>query len=171
MDFILSTPRGTRMDASTAETDTGAPSGAPRKRDFCSLPPSSQYEFGGAFVTEKVRVTVTDIMYNACFIEYRDACGTNVTTGIMRLYGGVAKDATGKELGRIGLCGQGISISLSPCLFLSRCLSPCPPSGCCGGPSRLRSSSIPSLHSSPCGVHRRSNRRIESCFARPAWTR
>ena len=35
MDFILSTPRGTRMDASTAETDTGAPSGAPKKRDFC----------------------------------------------------------------------------------------------------------------------------------------
>ena len=97
MDFILSTPRGTRMDASTAETDTGAPSGAPKKRDFCSLPPSSQYEFGGAFVTEKVRVTVTDIMYSACFIGYRDACGTHVTTGIMRLYGGVAKDATGKK--------------------------------------------------------------------------
>ena len=53
MDFILSTPRGARMDASTAETDTGAPSGAPKKRDFCSLPPSSQYEFGEAFVTKK----------------------------------------------------------------------------------------------------------------------
>ena len=108
MDFILSTPRGARMDASTAETDTGAPSGAPKKRDFCSLPPSSQYEFGEAFVMPRYSllanrkygtftVTVTDIMYNVRFIEYRDACGMTFTTGIMRLYGGVAKDATGKE--------------------------------------------------------------------------
>ena len=44
MDFILSTPRGTRMDASTAETDTGAPSGAPKKR---SLRDSVAGLFGG----------------------------------------------------------------------------------------------------------------------------
>jgi hypothetical protein len=44
VDFILSTPRGTRMDASTAETDTGAPSGAPRKR---SLRDSVAGLFGG----------------------------------------------------------------------------------------------------------------------------
>ena len=78
MDFILSTPRGTRMDASTAETDTGAPSGAPKKRDFCSLPPSSQYEFGEAFVMPRysllanrkygtLTVTVIYIMYDVRF--------------------------------------------------------------------------------------------------------
>jgi hypothetical protein len=44
VDFILSTPRGTRMDASTAETDTGAPSGAPKKR---SLRDSVAGLFGG----------------------------------------------------------------------------------------------------------------------------
>ena len=170
MDFILSTPRGTRMDASTAETDTGAPSGAPKKRDFCSLPPSSQYEPCEAVVKDIMHITVTDIMYNVCFIEYRYVWD-GFNDGGVRLYGGMATDATGKELGRIGVCGRGISISLSLCPFPSRCLSPCPPSGCCGGPSRLRSSSLPSLHPSPCGVHRRSSRRIESCFARPAWTR
>ena len=44
MDFIISTPRGARMDASTAETDTGAPSGAPKKR---SLRDSVAGLFGG----------------------------------------------------------------------------------------------------------------------------
>ena len=170
MDFILSTPSGTRMDAATAETGTGAPSGAPKKRDFCSLPPSSQIEPCGAVSKDIMLVTVTDIMYNVCFIEYR-YLWDGFHDGGVRLYGGMAKDATGKELGRIGLCGQGINISLSLCLFPSRCLSPCPPSCCCDGPSRLRSNSLPSLHPSPCGVHRRSNRRIESCFVRPAGTR
>ena len=81
MDFILSTPRGTRMDASTAETGTGAPSGAPKKRDFCSLPPSSQIEPCGAVSKDIMLVTVTDISCTMFALLSIDICGMAFTMG------------------------------------------------------------------------------------------